>query len=215
MLLPLNVVYALERAYSPWNGHDHTDTLRQSVKLEAVIGAELVLQARACGRDADPLLQGGQRVLREAHSVVPHFDPELVVIPARGDVDVTRPRFTRDTVFDRVLDERLQQQRRHQRVERLGLDLVPDHEAVGKTCSFDLQVLAEEVELGAERDFLFAEPLEREPQQVAQTHERPIGGVHVAVHQRRNGVQRVEQKVRMQLLVKGLELCLHEPGFQM
>ena len=33
------------------------------VELESIIGAELMLQPRAGRGDADPLLQGGQRVL--------------------------------------------------------------------------------------------------------------------------------------------------------
>ena len=89
MLLPLNLVCALGGWHSPRNRHYHTDPLCQPVKLETIVGAELVLQARTGGRDADPLLQGGQRVLRQPHPVVPHFDPELVVISACRDVDVT------------------------------------------------------------------------------------------------------------------------------
>ena len=125
------------------------------------------------------------------------------------------PDLPRDAVLDRVLDERLQQQRRYQRVECLGLDVVADHQTVGEACAFDLEVLAEKVELGVERDFLFAEPLEREPQQVAEPHQRAIGGVDVAVHQRGDRVQRVEEKMRMQLLLQRLELRLHEPGLQL
>ena len=64
--------------------HDHREPLREPVELEAVIGAELVLQPRARRRDADALLQRGQRILRQPHAVVAHLDPELVVLAARA-----------------------------------------------------------------------------------------------------------------------------------
>ena len=125
------------------------------------------------------------------------------------------PGLLRDAVLDRVLDERLQQQVRHQRVERVGLDVEADDEAIGEARLLDLEVLCEEVELGLERDFLLAELLERQAQQVAQPHQRPVGGLDVAVHQRRDRVQRVEQEVRVQLLLQRLELRLDQPGLEL
>ena len=59
------------------------------------------------------------------------------------------------------------------------------------------------------------EMLERDAQQVAQLHQRAIGGVHVPVHQRRDRVQRVEQEVRVELLLQRLELRLDQPGFEL
>ena len=53
------------------------------------------------------------------------------------------------------------------------------------------------------------------PEQIAETHQRAIGGLDVAVHQRRDRVQRVEQEVRMQLLLQRLQLRLDEPGFEL
>ena len=55
---------------------------------------------------------------------------------------------------------------------------------------------SQDVELGAERHLLLPEMLERDAQQIAQLHQDTVGGVHVAVHQRRDRVQRVEQEVR-------------------
>ena len=45
------------------------------MELEAVVGAELMLKPRSRGRDADPFLQRGQRVLGKADAVISHFDP--------------------------------------------------------------------------------------------------------------------------------------------
>ncbi len=185
------------------------------MKFEAVVGAELMVQPGPRRRDAEPLLQGSQRVLRQSHPIVANLNSEHVVVAPRGDVDVPQPRLPGDAVLDRVLDERLEQQRRHQGLERLPLDVVPDDEAVGKPCPFDVEVLAKEVELGVQRHFLLAETLQREPQQLAEAHERAFGGLHVPMHQSRDRVERVEEKVRVELLAKGLELRLHEPDLEL
>ena len=76
-------------------------------------------------------------------------------------------------------------------------------------------VLGEELELRLERHFLLADALEREPQEIAQPHQRAIGRFHVAVHQRGDRVQRVEEKVRMELLLQRPELRFGELGFEL
>ena len=62
---------------------------------------------------------------------------------------------------------------------------------------------------------VLADVLERQPEQVAQPHERAIGGLDVAVHQRRDGVQRVEEEVRVELLLERLELGFDEPRLEL
>ena len=59
------------------------------------------------------------------------------------------------------------------------------------------------------------EALERQAQQVAEPHQRAIGGVDVLVHQRGDRVQRVEEEMRMQLLLERLQLRLDEPRFEL
>ena len=164
MLLPLNLVCPRDWTHSPWKRDHHADALCQPVELEPVISAELMLQAGACRRHADTLVQCRQRIFRQADAVVSDLDPQLFVVVTCGDVDVACAGLPGDAVLDRVLDQRLQQQRRYQRIERLGLDVVADHQAVGETRTLDFEVLAEEIELRVERHFLLAKPLEREAQ---------------------------------------------------
>ena len=58
--------------------------------------------------------------------------------------------------------------------------------------------------------------LERESQQVTQSTDHAIGGFDLALlHERRDGVQRVEQEVRLQLHAQHLELRLREPRFEL
>ena len=59
-------------------------------------------------------------------------------------------------------------------------------------------------------DLLLADVLERHPQQIAEAHQRPVGGLDVAVHQRRDRVQGVEQEMGMQLLLQRRQLRLDE-----
>ena len=118
-------------------------------------------------------------------------------------------------MLDRVLDERLQQEVGQQRIERLGLDVEPHDQSIGESRLLDLEVLREEIELRLQRAFVLAEVLERHAQQIAEAHQRAIGGVDVAVHQRRNGVQRVEQEVRLQLMLERRHLRFDELGFEL
>jgi hypothetical protein len=64
-------------------------------------------------------------------------------------------------MLDRVLDDGLQQQRRHSGLERVERDVGVDGEAVLEPGLLDLQVGGEELQLLAERDDLMARLLQR------------------------------------------------------
>ena len=133
-----------------------TATLWQPVELEPEIRAELVLQPRARRRHADALLQRRQRVSdrptpssrTSIHSLSCSRRAEMSMWPG--------PLLLGDAVLDRVLDERLQEQGRHERVERLGLDVEPHDQAIGEARLLDLEVLRQEIELRLQRDFAAA-----------------------------------------------------------
>ena len=57
--------------------------------------------------------------------------------------------------------------------------------------------------------------VERQAQQVAQPRQHGVGGLDVAVHQRRDGVERVEQEVRVQLALQRLQLRFGEPRLEL
>ena len=75
--------------------------------------------------------------------------------------------------------------------------------------------MSQEVDLVLERHLLRADAIERQAQQVAQLRQHLVGGVDVAVHQRRDRVQRVEEEVRVELPLQRFELRLGEPGLQL
>ena len=99
-----------------------------------------------------------------------------------------------------VLHQRLEQELRHRRVQDCPIDLEGGHQAVGKPDRLDPQVLSNELELLAERHLKGAVRPHDPPQHVAQLleHAAGRGGVPVA-HDDGDGVQAVEQKMRLQL----------------
>ena len=128
---------------------------------------------------------------------------------------MARSGFLGHAVLDRVLDERLQQERGQQRIERLGFDVEPHDQSIGESRLLDFEVLREEIELRLQRAFVLAQVLERHAEQIAEAHQRAIRGVDVAMHQRRNRVQRVEQEVRLQLMLQRGHLRLDELGLEL
>src|SRR5688500_2264494 len=50
----------------------------------------------------------------------------------------------------------------------------------------------------------------RQPQQIAQPQEKLIGKLHIFLHQNRDCIQRVEEKMRLQLHPQRIELCTRE-----
>ena len=75
--------------------------------------------------------------------------------------------------------------------------------------------MLEELELLAQRHFLRARCCERQAQEVAQPGHHPVGRLDVAVEQRGDRVQRVEEEVRLQLDLERLQLGPGELGLQL
>ena len=88
-------------------------------------------------------------------------------------------------------------------------------QAIAEARPLDLEVLVDEIELVLERHHLRADAIERQPQQVAEPRQHRVGGVDVAVHQRRDRVERVEQEVRVQLPLQRLQLRFGQAGLQL
>ena len=118
-------------------------------------------------------------------------------------------------MLDRVLDERLQDQPRHFGVERLGIDLELDRQAILEARLLDLEVLLQELQLLLQRDAGRAGAIERQAQQIAQAADHAIGGVGIRVHERRDRVQRVEQEMRLQLGLERAQPRLDQTRFEL
>src|SRR5262249_41674287 len=168
------------------------------------------VEARAGIREADAGTERFQRPHLEAAAVVADLHPETLADTPRADVNVVAAVPARDAVLDRVLDERLQDHPRHFAVERVGFDRHADSETILEARLFDVEVLLQELGLFLQRHLRLAAAIERDAEQIAQPADHSVGGIRIAVHERGNGVQRVEQEVRVQLRLERLEARLDD-----
>jgi hypothetical protein len=75
--------------------------------------------------------------------------------------------------------------------------------------ALDVQVLVDRLELFAERDEVFL-AAQQPPQQARELDDEHAGGFRLRADERRDGRQRVEQEMRVDLAGQGLDPCRHE-----
>src|ERR1700684_516061 len=80
--------------------------------------------------------------------------------------------------------------------EKVSWHVHVNFKPIMKACLFDLQILADKLELALQSDLVLP-PFEGHAQQVAQADQQTARGIDVFLHQDSNGVKTVEQKVRM------------------
>lgn len=105
----------------------------------------------------------------------------------------------------RILDQRLQGERRHHHLR--DVCQLPLHdEAIGEADLLDRKVSARQFELLRQRHFVAFRVAQAESQEVGQLHHRLLCQRRIAADQRDDRVQRIEQKVRLELSAKCREL---------
>ena len=102
----------------------------------------------------------------------------------------------------RRLDDRAGADYRSDALIFAGID--SNHESVGEPSSFDFQVAFEKLELLREWDLLDSHIFKGQPQQVAEARNHHFGSVRIVMHQGRDRVQGVEEKVRIELHLQRL-----------
>src|SRR5688572_13018270 len=198
------------------NGDAHEQTALGGLpEFKPVQRPVQVIESRPGIREPDAAVEVGQPGGRQADAVVLHVEFEQGAVAAGAHGDLPRRGPGTNAVLDGVFDERLQQKVGDQRVQRLGLDVEYHRQTIAEPRLFDFQVLREEIELLLQRHFLHAHALQRHAEQIAQPRDHRVGGVDIAMHQRRNGVQRVEQKVRLHLALQGMQPRFNEPRFKL
>src|SRR5215510_9917180 len=185
---------------------DDQSALVPVAKIEEVVGAVKLLQPRAGVGQSDALFDLRAPGVRQTRAVVAYLKLEFILFEPGRNLDQPRRGMWRDAVTDGVFDQRLQNQIRHARVERLRLDIHLHLQPVAESRLFNLQVAFEKFQLLPQRSHLRSDVLQSQSQQVAQPRDHPLGGFHVAAHQRRDGVQRVEEEMWMQLHFQRLQL---------
>ncbi len=153
---------------------------------------------------------GAQTAFADVRTVVLHAQHQAIAVASCGNIDATFVVDLAHAVLDGVFHERLQDEVRYQRVEYARLYLGVDSESALKADLHDLQVPMRERQFLAERDFLLVRSVERRAQQLAQAGNHASDAAWVALHQRRNRVQRVEQEVRIELCAQGRQARIRE-----
>jgi len=144
-------------------------------------------------------------------ALIDHLELERGTRAARDDRQLAATGARPQPVAERVLDQRLQDQRRHQRAQRRLVDAPPHAQAVAEPDLLDLDVAPQEIELGSQRRLELGGAAQQRAQDVPEQRDhldraRVIG----AADQHRDAVERVEQEVRLQLQAERAELRLDE-----
>src|SRR5262249_16877342 len=116
----------------------------------------------------------------------------------------------RDSMHDGVLDQRLQQELRNECLVDFRRYSPADLEAFAKPQLLQVQIRLQKVELFPDTDQIGGPAVEGRPQKLGEGKQHRLGSLLIRVDQRRKTLQRVEEKVRMQLSAKRLQLALRE-----
>src|SRR5215472_1149765 len=178
-----------------WNGDDGltASTVAPGKFQRRLVPVEL-FQARLDIGKSNAELQARSRCRPGA--IIADAEPNCAVVALRGDLQPARGGIDADAVLDGILDQWLKRQARHIDSEKVSWHVHVNFQPIMEACLFDLQILADELELALEGDFVLP-PFEGHAQQVAEADQQMACSIDVFLHQDSNGVKTVEQKVRM------------------
>src|ERR1700761_6239523 len=111
-----------------------------------------------------------------------------------------------DAVFDRVFNERLDEQRRHFEIRADGIEILAHAEALTESNLLNVEIASGEGQLFAKRDArALAEP-QGGTQEIRQTNAHFAGLGWIESGEGANGIQAVEEEMRVDLRLDGFEL---------
>ena len=90
-----------------------------------------------------------------------------------------------------------------------------DFQAIAESRALNVDVAIEQRQLLRQRHAIDESGVQRFAQQMTQAADHPLGGGRLLVHQLRNGVERVEQEMRLQLHAQHLQPRLREQRFEL
>ena len=114
-----------------------------------------------------------------------------------------------EAMLDRVLDQRLQQHAGDDDGQRLFGDLLDDAQFFAEADDLDVEVVVGEGELVGERDERLA-VLQQHAQDVGQLDDHLARQFRLRTHERGDGVERVEEEVRIDLALQRVQARLHQ-----
>src|SRR5437899_1618838 len=109
-----------------------------------------------------------------------------------------------DPVIDRVLEQRLQHERRNERVARHAVQMPLDLQAISEAQFFERQVLTAELDLVRERREL-AVVAHQHAEEVRHILQRTFGLPRIVAHEREHGSDAVEQEMRADARLQRLQ----------
>src|SRR5215213_2749357 len=114
-----------------------------------------------------------------------------------------------------ILRERLKDQVRDECLRRSWIDVELDAESIGKSHLLNTQIKLREVDLFPQFDFMPRGVFERVTQEVAQPHQHADrSAVLIVTDETDDTVERVEEKMRVQLHSQCIQLRLRELSFK-
>src|SRR5262249_47551763 len=82
-----------------------------------------------------------------------HFDGDVVFCDVTAQIDATAVNLRRESVFDRILNQRLQQHAGNHDVERCRIKLFYDTELVAAEANnFDVEIVVDEIDFVLQRN---------------------------------------------------------------
>ena len=109
---------------------------------------------------------------------------------------------------DRIFDQRLEDHRRDEGIEQRLFNFLLHGKAVCESQELDLKIAVNKEQLFAQRDFLDAGAIERQPHEFAQAGNHGRRLFRIVPDEHRNAVQSIEKEVRLDLRFENLELRL-------
>ena len=137
---------------------DEGTSVGGTAAFEAVAGAVELLQTRARVTESDAFFRSRRS---EPGTAVPHFESQHAVVARRADVNRSVADLLGNAMNDRVLDNRLENQARHECLETLGRNALCHREAFAEPETLDGQIAIEELQLSGERDLRISCMVER------------------------------------------------------
>src|SRR5262245_33002037 len=119
-----------------------------------------------------------------------------------------------DAVPNGVFDQGLKEKLRDKRIQRRRINVHPHRQTILKTDLFNFQISFENFQFLPEFYFVRRIPGQCDAQQVAELKQHPIGRVNIPSHQHGDAIERIEEKVRMQLHSQGVELRHRQTSFK-
>src|SRR5437016_8219774 len=176
-------------------------------QLEAMTRTVQLLQTGPCVGESQSSAAGAAV---EARPVVTHLEMQAVALPDRGDRNLRDVAVGDDAVSDRVLHKRLQEQGRDDGGCGPGIDAKCHAQTIAESRFLDGDVMVQQLEFLLECDERTPFPVKGLPQQLGQAPDHPVRLLGILEDECRNGVQRVEEEMRLELSHERIEPRLYE-----